>query len=99
MIEKRSFGRTGHRSSCTIFGGASLGQVTQADAERTLDLLLEYGVNHIDTANSYGESEKLIGPWLTQHRQEFFLATKTGDRTYQGAKAHLQRSLNLLHTD
>jgi aryl-alcohol dehydrogenase-like predicted oxidoreductase len=99
MIEKRVFGSTGHLSTYTIFGGASLSQVTQAEAERTLDLLLEYGVNHIDTANSYGDSEKLIGPWLVGHRQEFFLATKTGDRTYQGAKAHLQRSLDLLRTD
>ncbi len=99
MIEKRAFGRTGHLSSATLFGGAALGNVTQADAERTLDLLLEYGVNHIDTANSYGESEKRIGPWLAGHRQDFFLATKTGDRTYQGARDHLARSLDLLHTD
>ena len=96
MIEKRLFGRTGHPSSATLFGGAALGHVTQAQAERTLDSLLEYGVNHIDTANSYGESEKRIGPWLEGHRQEFFLATKTGDRTYQGAKAHLASSLDLL---
>jgi aryl-alcohol dehydrogenase-like predicted oxidoreductase len=99
MIEKRAFGRTGHQSSATLFGGAALGNVTQAEAERTLDLLLEYGVNHIDTANSYGESEKRIGPWLAGHRQEFFLATKTGDRTYRGAREHLARSLELLHTD
>src|SRR5436190_2273448 len=99
MIEKRVFGRTGHLSSATLFGGAALGNVTQAQAERTLDSLLEYGVNHIDTANSYGESEKRIGPWLAGHRQEFFLATKTGDRTYQGAREHLARSLDLLHTD
>ena len=99
MIEKRVFGRSGHHSSATLFGAAALGRVTQAEAERTLDLLLEYGVNHIDTANSYGESEKRIGPWLAHHRDEFFLATKTGDRTYQGAREHLARSLDLLHTD
>jgi len=99
MIEKRPFGRTGHQSSATLFGGAALGHVTQAEAERTLDLLLEFGVNHIDTANSYGESEKRIGPWLARHRDEFFLATKTGDRTYQGARDHLASSLDLLHTD
>jgi aryl-alcohol dehydrogenase-like predicted oxidoreductase len=99
MIEKRVFGRTGHLSSATLFGGAALSDVTQAEAERTLDLLLEYGINHIDTANSYGESEKRIGPWLAGRRQDFFLATKTGDRTYQGARDHLARSLELLHTD
>jgi aryl-alcohol dehydrogenase-like predicted oxidoreductase len=99
MIEKRIFGRSGHLSSATLFGAAALGRVTQAEAERTLDLLLEYGVNHIDTANSYGESEKRIGPWLAHHRSEFFLATKTGERTYQGAREQLARSLDLLHTD
>ena len=72
MIEKRVFGRTGHLSSAALFGAAALGRVTQAEAERTLDLLLEYGVNHIDTANGYGESEKRIGPWLARHRDEFF---------------------------
>jgi aryl-alcohol dehydrogenase-like predicted oxidoreductase len=99
MIEKRVFGRTGHLSSVTLFGAAALSNVTQAEAERTLDLLLEYDVNHIDTANSYGEAEKRLGPWLARHRQEFFLATKTGERTYQGARDHLARSLDLLHTD
>src|SRR5258708_5831610 len=99
MIERRVFGRTGHLSSVTLFGGAALSNVTQAEAERTLDLLLEYGVNHIDTANSYGEAEKRIGPWLAQRRPQFFLATKTGERTYQGAKDHLARSLDLLRTD
>ena len=99
MIEKRVFGRSGHHSSATLFGAAALGNVTQAEAERTLDRLLEYGVNHIDTANSYGESEKRIGPWLAHHRAEFFLATKTGARSYQGAREQLARSLDLLHTD
>jgi aryl-alcohol dehydrogenase-like predicted oxidoreductase len=99
MIEKRPFGHTGHMSSAALFGAAALGGVSQEAAERTLDLLLGYGVNHIDTANSYGESEKRIGPWLAHHREQFFLASKTGQRTYQGAWEHLRRSLELLHTD
>jgi aryl-alcohol dehydrogenase-like predicted oxidoreductase len=99
MIEQRPFGRTGHMSTATIFGGAALGSVTQAEADATLDVLLQYGVNHIDTANSYGAAEERIGPWMRQYRDQFFLATKTGERTYQGAKEHLHRSLELLHTD
>jgi aryl-alcohol dehydrogenase-like predicted oxidoreductase len=99
MIERRPFGSTGHMSSCTLFGAAALGHVSQAEADRTLDMLLERGVNHIDTANSYGESEKRMGPWLASHRNEFFLATKTGERTYAGAMEHLKRSLDLLRTD
>jgi aryl-alcohol dehydrogenase-like predicted oxidoreductase len=99
MIEKRPFGRTGHLSTATIFGAAALGNVSQAEADRTLDLLLEFGVNHIDTANSYGDSELRLGPWLAGHRAEFFLATKTGDRTRAGAREHLHRSLERLRTD
>jgi aryl-alcohol dehydrogenase-like predicted oxidoreductase len=99
MIAKQDFGRTGHASSRTIFGAAALGQVTQAEADRTLDSLLEYGVNHIDTAASYGESELRIGAWLGSHRQKFFLATKTGERTYQKAREEIHRSLERLRVD
>jgi len=96
MIERKSFGRTGHLSSRAIFGAASLSKVEQTEADRTLDLLLEYGVNHIDTAASYGEAELRIKPWMKKHRKDFFLATKTEERTYQGAKEELQRSLERL---
>lgn len=99
MIEQRRFGRSGHMSSAVLFGGAALGLCDQATADRVLDLLLEYGVNHIDTAASYGESELRIGPWMPQHRQKFFLASKTGDRTYQAARESINRSLERLQTD
>ena len=99
MIEQLAFGRTGHFSSRIIFGAVALGRVSQADADRTLDTLLEYGVNHIDTAASYGESELRLGPWLERHRTQFFLATKTGERTSQKAKEQLYRSLERLRTD
>ncbi len=99
MIEKRPFGRTGHQSSVTIFGAAALGRVSQAEADRTLDLLLQHGVNHIDTAASYGEAEDRIGPWMAQHRKDFFLATKTGDRTYEAAKTSIHRSLERMKVD
>jgi len=98
-IEKRRFGRTGHMSSAVLFGGAALWTLDKSNADRTLDLLLEFGVNHIDTAAAYGESERNIGPWMDSHRDDFFLATKTGDRDYEGAKASIHRSLDLLHTD
>ncbi|MEI7554912.1 aldo/keto reductase [Candidatus Chlorohelix sp.] len=99
MIEKIPFGRTGHLSTRTIFGAAALGRVSQADADRTLELLLEYGINHIDTAASYGESELRIGPWMREHRQNFFLATKTGERTYQAARDEIHRSLERLQVE
>ncbi len=99
MIPTAPFGRTGHLSSRTLFGAAAFWSVTQAEANATLDLILERGINHIDTAASYGESELRIGPWLKHHRDQFFLATKTEERTRQEARESLHRSLDLLHTD
>ncbi len=99
MIEKLPFGRTGHESTRALFGAAALGNVDQGAADRTLDVLLEYGVNHIDTAASYGDAELRIGPWMPRHRGDFFLATKTEKRTYQGAKEELARSLERMQTD
>lgn len=99
MLTQKEFGRTGHASSRVIFGAVALAEVSQAEADATLESLLEYGVNHIDTAASYGESERRLGPWLKSHRSEFFLASKTGERSYQLAKEQLHRSLELLQTD
>jgi len=99
MIPTAPFGRTGHQSTRTIFGAAALGNVTQAEADRVLELLLETGVNHIDTAASYGDSELRVGPWMPQHRGDFFLATKTGERTYAAAREQLHRSLERLQVD
>jgi len=99
MIRTQPFGRTGHMSTCTIFGAAALGDVTQEEADRTLDLLLRYGINHIDTAASYGESELRIGPWMGEYRKQMFLATKTGKRTYQEARDEFHRSLERLRVD
>lgn len=99
MIEKREFGRTGHMSSVTLFGAAALGNVTQAEADKVLDLLLEYDVNHIDVAASYGDAELRIGPWMKAHRKDFFLATKTGERTYEKAKEEIHRSLDRMQVD
>ena len=99
MIATRPFGRTGHHSSATLFGAAAFSEASPADIEPTLELLLAHGVNHIDTANSYGQSETLLGPVLPRYRDLFFLATKTGERTAAAAREHLHRSLDLLRTD
>jgi aryl-alcohol dehydrogenase-like predicted oxidoreductase len=99
MIEKNPFGRTGHNSSRVIFGAAAFNDVSQATADRTLEQLLEYDINHIDTAASYGDSELRIAPWMKQHRDTFFLATKTGKRSYSEAKAEFYLSLKRLQVD
>ncbi len=98
-MEKRPFGRTGHMSSVALFGSAGLKAASQAEADRVLDLLLEHSVNHIDTAPRYGDAELRIGPWMAAHRKDFFLATKTGERTYAGAREEFHRSLERLRVD
>src|SRR5215470_4622480 len=93
MIPTLTFGRTEHESTRTIFGAAALARVTQDEADGVLPLLLRYGVNHIDVAASYGDAELRIAPWLKTHRDRFFLATKTGGRTYDAAKRQIHQSL------
>jgi aryl-alcohol dehydrogenase-like predicted oxidoreductase len=99
MIATAPFGRTGHESTRTIFGAAALGSVTQREADAALATLLEHGVNHIDTAASYGDSELRLAPWLKEHRSHVFLATKTGTRDYAGAREEIRRSLERLGVD
>jgi aryl-alcohol dehydrogenase-like predicted oxidoreductase len=99
MIPKQEFGRTGHQSTRVIFGAYALSKATQAKADSALALLQEYGVNHIDTAPMYGNAEKVIGPWLVKHRNDFFVATKTRSRSRQGALDNLKRSLERLRVD
>ena len=79
-----------------LFGAAALSRMSQGRADELLPVLLEFGVNHIDSAASYGESELRLAPWMSQHREQFFLATKTGDRSGPAARASLERSLERL---
>ena len=100
MIPSAPFGRTGHLSRRTIFGAAALGKVTGAEADRALELVLRYDLNHLDTAASYGDSELHIAPWLAREgRDRFFLATKTGKRTYAEARDQIRLSLRRLGVD
>lgn len=99
MIPRQRFGRTGHESSRLIFGAAALGDVTQAEADETLGLALDAGLNHFDVAASYGEAERRMKPWLGAHREAVFLATKTQKRTKAEALAELENSLKRLGTD
>src|SRR5215471_13560897 len=93
------FGRAGHGSTRVIFGGAALARVPQDVADRTLELLLRHGVNHVDVAASYGDAELRVRPWLQRHPGEFFIATKTGRRSAADAREELHRSLDRLGVD
>jgi aryl-alcohol dehydrogenase-like predicted oxidoreductase len=99
MIAKAAFGRTGYDSTRAIFGAAALGEVSQQQADATLEELLEHGVNHIDTAASYGDSELRIAPWMKEHRDHCFLASKTEEREHKGAREQIRRSLERLGVD
>lgn len=99
MIAKHPFGRTGHTSTRTLFGGAALWTCGQDEADRVLELLLRHGINHIDTAPNYGDAELRIGPWMDRHRKDFFLATKTKMRTYAEAREQFHQSLERLRVD
>jgi len=98
-MPRADFGRTGHRSSRIIFGGAALGSMSQQSADRVLPLILDAGINHLDVAASYGEAELRVAPWLAAHPDRFFVATKTGDRTADGARRSLEHSLERLGTE
>ncbi len=99
MIDTMPFGTTGHSSSRVIFGAAALGGMRQERADELLPVLLNAGINHIDTAASYGDSELRLAPWLAEHRSKFFLASKTGDRSGSEARASLERSLERMGVD
>lgn len=99
MIEKMPFGTTGHLSTRIIFGAAALSDVPQAEADRSMEVLAQYGINHIDVAASYHDAELRIGPWMPAHRDEFFLASKTNERSAVGARQQIENSLRRLQTD
>ncbi len=98
-IPLADFGRSGHRSTRIIFGAAALGGMSQERADATIAVVAGAGINHFDTAASYGESELRLAPWLGDHRSEIFLASKTGERSGSAARAELERSLVRLGVD
>lgn len=67
-----SFDQTGHWSTRTPCGAATLARVTQDDADRALETVREYGVNHRDIAASYGDADLRLGPWMARGREEYF---------------------------
>ena len=98
-METRRFGRTGHMSTVAIFGAAAFSNVSQEEADKSIELIIEAGVNHIDVARSYGDAELRIGPWMPRERGRFFLGSKTTDRTKEGAWRELRETLKRLQTE
>ena len=98
-METRRFGRTGHMSTVAVFGAAAFWQISQEDADKVMELIIEAGINHIDVAPSYGQAEVRIGPWMPRERGRFFLGCKTMERTKEGAWKEMQESLKRLQTE
>jgi aryl-alcohol dehydrogenase-like predicted oxidoreductase len=83
-------------SSVIIYGGAALSRVSQAEADVSVQLALDAGINHFDTAAGYGDSELRLGPWMERIRARIFLATKTTKRARDDALREIERSLERL---
>src|SRR5512134_1574413 len=98
-METRRFGRTGHMSTVAIFGAAAFWEISQADADKVMEQVIEAGINHIDIAPSYGQAEERVGPWMPRERKRFFLGCKTTERTRQSAWDEMQRSFKRLQTE
>ena len=98
-MERRKLGRLGHMSSVLLYGGAALGEVTQEVADSSIRQALAAGINHFDTAAAYGDSELRLGAWMPRIRDRIFLASKTGDRTANGAYDSIRRSLERLQVE
>ncbi len=99
MIPKLTFGRSGHMSTRILLGAAAFSRVPQAEADTTMEMALSSGINHVDVAASYGEAELRVGDWIKRHGRNFFLATKTGERSAAKAREEIHRSLERLHVD
>lgn len=98
-MQKRTLGRTGWNVSVIGFGAIKLPRIGQQECDRLLHQALDKGINFIDTADCYGDSEEKIGKALSRRRQEFFLSTKIDERDDRGVTLKLERSLRRLRTD
>ncbi|OGU02698.1 MAG: hypothetical protein A2085_02185 [Gemmatimonadetes bacterium GWC2_71_10] len=99
----RLFGRTGHRVGIFSLGGQATLEQPNRDAEAVaiIERAIDLGVNYLDTSVAYGrgQSHRYIGQVMPRRRGEVFLASKSPDRTREGATRHLEEALTALHTD
>ncbi len=99
-MEKRTLGKTGHKSTLITLGGAIfLYPVSSREADAFIDYALNRGINHLDVAPTYGDTEVKLGKWVKEYRKNIFVACKTTKRTRKETKEELHRSLKRLQTD
>lgn len=95
-VETRRLGRTGQQSTVLVYGAAALSDVTQDQADASVQEALDAGITQFDVAASYGAAEERLGPWTAQLRGRVFLSTKVEERGYDAAWASVNRSLERL---
>ena len=98
-MQRFTLGRTGLEISRTGFGALPIQRVSFEEAGRLLNRALDGGINYIDTARGYTDSEEKIGRAISHRRGEFTIATKTHAKTAKEFNEHLETSLRLLNTD
>ena len=98
-IEMRSLGKTGEKLSAIGFGGIVVNGATTDQAAKRVREAIDFGINYFDVAPTYGNAEEMLGPALKPYRKDVFLACKTTERTKEGARKELEKSLEHLKTD
>ena len=98
-METRRLGKTGYSISFITFGSFALLEASEKEAEATIELVLERGINHFDVSPMYGKAEEHIGAWIKRNGKNFSLGCKTGERAKEKAWESINRSLEKLHLD
>ena len=98
-LPTRPLGRTGFDATILALGGIKYNELPEAEAAAVVTRALDLGINYIDTAHTYKDSERKIGPVLAERREGIYIATKTQRRDYDGAMKEIEQSLERLRTD
>ena len=98
-MERNSLVRTGHESTVVTFGAFALGYVGQDEADRAIQLALDYGVNHVDIAPSYGHSMEQMAPRMPEIPDSVFLGSKTGLRTRDEPRRDVESIMKRMNVD
>ena len=98
-MQRRTFGKTGWEISVIGFGAIKLPRLSQRECDSLLSRAIDGGINFVDTADCYGDSEEKIGLALSKRRKEFYLSTKIDERDALGVQKKLERCLRRLKTD
>ncbi|SMC87380.1 aldo/keto reductase [Sporomusa malonica] len=98
-MEKRRLGRTGLMVTPISFGALPVQRCTMEEAGQVLNAALDAGINFLDTARAYTDSEEKIGICIASRRNEYYLATKSMARTKAAMTADVDTSLTTMKTE